>query len=197
MTTTEIQALVDDCRSHDRIQHWRELRLLDAITTLLARDNIKTFAEQEARIAELEARIKSQRSRISQLTHGMADERKANSKLLARLEQMGEWNSEALAENNRLDTEADMLLAELARVKAESLRVVADGDQCAVEIIPTGLRVALHGRQGIFRRVGSGAAANPLRSFLLFEDCHSGNEIEVEYGSLGTPVRLERWEDEG
>lgn len=57
MTTAEIKALVDDCRSQDHIQHWHALHLLDAITTLLDRDNIKTFAEQEVRIAELQRRL--------------------------------------------------------------------------------------------------------------------------------------------
>lgn len=89
------------------------------------------------------------------------------------------------------------LEADLARVKSESLRVVKCGEACAVDRIPTGLRVALHGRQGVFRRVGSGSAANPVRSFLLFEDCNSGNEIEVEYGALGWPVRLMYSENEG
>lgn len=154
--------------------NWTDIMKYDGSRPEPPYDVCDNCAAYEARIAELEA----------MLSYEVAENVRLRSREVG--DEVG----------NLLQEVAD-LKNELARVKAESLRVVADGEQCAVEIIPTGLRVAIHGRQGIFRRVGSGAAANPLRSFLLFEDCHSGNEIEVEYGSLGTPVRLERWEDEG
>ena len=65
----------------------------------------------------LAAEVDDLRGRISQLTHGMDAERKANSKLLANIEQLKEWNSETLAENNRLDAEVDDLRGKLDDVR--------------------------------------------------------------------------------
>ena len=58
MTTAEIQALVETMkRWPDWLRGEFSDKCMSAITTLLARDNIKTFADQEVRIAELERRL--------------------------------------------------------------------------------------------------------------------------------------------
>lgn len=103
MTTAEIQALVtqrravkipptaDGCYNYDD-------PLCAAIETLLARDNIKAFAEQEVRIAELEAQCAAFHAEAS-----------------------GHYQANLAT------------IAELARVKAESLRVVECGEVCELQ----------------------------------------------------------------
>lgn len=87
---------------------------------------------------------------------------------------------------------------QLARVKAESLRVVVDGEAVSVDSLPVGISISIPDRTGVYRRVGSGASAKPEpHSFVILEDCNSGEEINVPYGTQGYVVRLERWEDEG
>ncbi len=87
---------------------------------------------------------------------------------------------------------------QLARVKAQSLRVVPDGEAVSVDSLPVGIRISIPDRTGVYRRVGSGASAKPEpHSFVILEDCNSGEEINVPYGTQGYVVRLERWEDEG
>jgi len=80
---------------------------------ILYRKDLESAITERDRLADeidtLRTENKRQRSRISQLTHGMGQERRANSKLLANIQQLKEWNSETLAENNRLDATLDAL----------------------------------------------------------------------------------------
>jgi hypothetical protein len=168
MTTTEIQALVtqrravkipptaDGCYNYDD-------PLCAAIETLLARDNIRTFAEQEVRIAELDAEL-----RICRESERILE---------------GEKN-EAFRQLTTEQYTIQSLTAELARVKAESLRVV---EVDAQEISPLEA-IFRHGdcvvqdASGKFYQLSRGATQFPDGL-----DYHTGVFI----------VRLERWEDEG
>ena len=83
--------------------------------------------------------------------------------------------------------------AELARVKAESLRVVPDGE--AVEL------VTLYGHQKfLFDDYGVCEMKNPGRydSTVDVRVLATGEVMNCEmYAVFVKPVRLERWEDEG
>lgn len=75
--------------------------------------------------------------------------------------------------------------------RSGALVPVPDGDACVVDSLPVGIRIAIPGRTSVYRRVGSGASANPEpHSFVILEDCNSGDEINVPYGTHGYPVRL-------
>jgi len=75
--------------------------------------------------------------------------------------------------------------------RSGALVPVSDGEAVSVDNLPVGLRIAMPDRTGIYRRVGSGASAKPEpQSFVILEDCNSGDEINVPYGTQGYPVRL-------
>lgn len=83
-------------------------------------------------------------------------------------------------------------------IAAGCLVPVPDGEAVGVDNLPVVLRIALTDRTGVYRRVGSGASAKPEpHSFVILEDCNSGDEINVPYGTHGYPVRLVPLEDVG
>ena len=74
------------------------------------------------------------------------------------------------------------LTAELARVKAESLRVVADGDACRIGELKEGQYFGHDGDTGyIYVDMESGC----------YTSIHQG---QVDNDLIVQPVRLERWE---
>lgn len=76
-------------------------------------------------------------------------------------------------------------------IAAGVLVPVPDGEAVGVDNLPVVLRIALTDRTGVYRRVGSGASTKPEpHSFVILEDCNSGDEINVPYGTHGYPVRL-------
>lgn len=83
----------------------------------------------------------------------------------------------------------DTLRAELARVKAESLRVVADGEACPVHECCRGYRLGDFILNG---QVYSGGVTTST-------ECTISNSREVARIArdvIVQPVRLEHWEDE-
>lgn len=184
MTTAEIQALVAEAvqwKSRD-INAVSVACLINAINSLLARDNIRTFAEQEVRIVELEAKLNWAQQLIK------AQEQTSNGMACAEERDRGNGGCGACSwcctvANNRV---AD-LTAELARVKADSLRVVPVGEPVAVS--------ELHSRQaftcdhdGVWMIFGCSSWDFSIRNLIDY------SETELTENTVVQPVRLERWE---
>ena len=95
----------------------------------------------------------------------------------------GEWAKRE--DVDALLAERDALRAELASVKAESLRVVVDGAKCQPhEIYPT---------QFILYDSRVWVNAPGTRDIV---DITNNNRVSVPYDTIVQPVHLERWEDE-
>lgn len=87
------------------------------------------------------------------------------------------------------DKEVSVLRAELARVKAESLRVVADGKACDWEMLEDSDKDGLFVVDGKLYCRDRGTR-NKIVDVSTGEAIHIYDEDGVQ------PVRLERWEDE-
>lgn len=107
------------------------------------------------------------------------------------------WCSARKLENEDISwllNEISALRAELARVKAESLRVVVDGEACKVLDLVT---IAYFTDKGnICRKTGeTWGDAGP--EYCSFEELKTeGTHGQMTAGFIVQPVRLERWEDE-
>jgi len=84
-----------------------------------------------------------------------------------------------------LAAEVDELRAELAQVKAESLRVVRDGEACQPQDLYPTQFVLRDGRVWV---------NHPGTRDIV--DITNNNRVAVPYDVTVQPVRLERWEDE-
>lgn len=132
------------------------------------------------------------------------------------LSPVGKWVAEGIAKRHNADCDAyekriaeleagigtmvamhRVMTAELARTRAESLRVVEVGEAVDVGHAPLGIGFTVDGHSGVFRRVGSGCGGTPIESYVILKRAESDDEVRVPHHTIVQPVRLERWEDEG
>ena len=89
--------------------------------------------------------------------------------------------------------ELDAALAECARVKAESLRVVKVGQPCMACKSETNATVTIKDYVGVFRRTGYGGGKDG--AYIIFTRTDDNEEVKVPIEESVQPVYLTSWED--